>query len=40
MNQMLQSKNTEWQIEFKKEKEQEPPICCLEETHFRAKDIC
>ena len=40
MNQMLQSKNTEWQIEFKKEKKQEPPTRCLQETQFRAKDTC
>ena len=32
---MLQSKDTEGQIGLKK---QEPTICCLQETHFRAKD--
>ena len=33
---MLQSKDTEWQIG--KKKIQEPTICCLQETYFRAKD--
>ena len=31
---MLQSKDTEWQIGIKK---QNPSICCLQETHLRAK---
>ena len=32
---MLQSKDTEWKIRLKKKK---PSICCLQETHLRAKD--
>ena len=32
---MLQSKDTEWQPGYKK---QGPTICCLQETHLRAKD--
>ena len=32
---MLQSKDIEWQVGLKKE----PSICCLQETHFREKDI-
>ena len=32
---MLQSKDIEWQIGLKKKK---TSICCLQETHFRAKD--
>ena len=35
MDLILQSKDIEWQTGFKK---QEPTICCLQETHFRAKD--
>ena len=34
---MLQSKDTVCQIGLKKQK-QEPTICCLEETHLKAKD--
>ena len=33
---MLQSKDKAWQIGLKKKKE--PTICCLQETHLRAKD--
>ena len=33
---MHQSKDKEWQIGLKKKKE--PTICCLQETHPRAKD--
>ena len=33
---MFQSKNTEWQNEFKKK--EEPTICHLKEIHFRAKE--
>lgn len=36
---MLQSKDTQWQIEWKDKQNQEPAICCLYETHFRVKDI-
>ena len=38
---MLQSKDIEWQTREKKtkNKKQEPTICCLQETHFRAKGI-
>ena len=32
---MIQSKDTEWQPGYKK---QGPTICCLQETHLRAKD--
>ena len=35
MDWMLQSKDTEWQLDKKKQK---PSICCLWETHLRAKD--
>ena len=36
---MHPSKDTEWQVGIKKKKI-EPTICCLEATHFRAKDTC
>ena len=35
---MYPSKYTEWQIGIKKQLE--PIICCLQATHFRAKDTC
>ena len=34
MDRMFQSSDTEWQIGFKK---QNLTICCLQETHLRAK---
>ena len=36
MDLMFQSKDTEWQNGSKKKKK--PKICCLQETHLRAKD--
>ena len=35
---MLQSKDIEWKWMEKKIKKQEPTLCCLQETHLRAKD--
>ena len=31
----IKNQKTEWQTGLKKQK---PAICCLQETHFRAKD--
>ena len=39
---MLQSKDIGWLNGFKKQKKkthQDPTICCLQETHFRPKDM-
>ena len=38
MDYMFQSKDTGDQDGLKKKKDL--PICCLQETHFKAKDIC
>ena len=35
MDGMLQPNDTEWQIGLQKPK---PTVCCLQETHLRAKD--
>jgi hypothetical protein len=36
---ILQLKNTVWQIELKKkQKKQDPTVCCLQEMHHTGKD--
>lgn len=35
---MFQSKDIEWLNRLKKQKNQDPNICGLQETHFRPKD--